>query len=49
LQKDIEKYKKEIYKLNKEKDDITINFDDFQNKMKSMLFTFNDDTLIRNK
>jgi hypothetical protein len=49
LQKDIEKYKKEIEKLNKENEDKQNKFDEFQNKMKSMLFTFNDDTLIRNK
>ncbi len=49
LQKDIEKYKKEIEKLNKEKDDMQIKFDDFQNKMKSMLFSFNDDTIIKKK
>lgn len=49
LQKDIEKYKKEIEKISKEKDDMQIKFDDFQNKMKSMLFSFNDDTIIKKK
>jgi hypothetical protein len=49
LQKDIEKYKKEIEKLNKENEDKQNKFDDFQNKMKSMLFTFNDDTIIKKK